>query len=43
MIYQQPTFRRAAMLAFNLAQAGQTVTRMIRAGGVWTIETRGAN
>lgn len=43
MIYQKTDFKRAAKLAFHLAQAGRTVTRLIRAGGVWTVEAREAN
>lgn len=43
MIYQKTDFKRAALLAFHLAQAGQAVARMARIGGVWIIETREAN
>jgi len=43
MIYQQPNFSRAAMLSFNMAHAGRTVTRFVRVNGVWIIETREAN
>lgn len=43
MIYQQSNFKNAARLAGTLAKNGATIARFIRVGGIWFIETRGAN